>query len=212
MRVIDLTHTITQDMPVFPGTDQPSIRGYATVPTDGFRECMITLDSHTGTHMDSPAHAIADGDTLDLLPAEQFLGKATIVDCRDVAPGDEIGLEHVEDLGSVAEEADFLVFRTGWGERWDTDGYFGGYPLLSDELIDALVAGGWKGIGLDAPSVDSIDAMTKHRRLLGIRNIVIVENLCNLGSCPEGLFWLGCFPLRYAGADGSPVRALAWEE
>ena len=54
--------------------------------------------------------------------------------------------------------------------------------------------------------------MTKHRRLLGGRNLVIVENLCNLWACPEGLFWLGCFPLRYACADGSPVRALAWEQ
>lgn len=212
MNVIDLTHTITEDMPMFPETEQPSIKGYATVDVDGFRECMITLDSHTGTHMDSPAHAISGGKTLDLLPSDQFMGRALVIDCRDVPRGGTIGLDRLERYGDAANEVDFLVLDLGWAGRWGTDEYFGDYPCMSDELIDRIVAGSWKGVCLDCPSVDPVDDvnMTRHRRLLGGRDVVIVENLCNLEGLGDGPFWLGCFPLRYANADGSPIRALAW--
>ena len=54
MRVIDLTHTITRDMPVYPGTDTPRLTPAGTYEDDGFKETRLQMSSHTGTHMDSP--------------------------------------------------------------------------------------------------------------------------------------------------------------
>ena len=92
MKIIDLTQLITADMPVYPGTEQPKLTVANTVEKDGFRETLITFYSHTGTHMDAPFHIYADRTSLDALPAEQFVGKALVIDCTDVAEGDTIGM------------------------------------------------------------------------------------------------------------------------
>lgn len=56
MRVIDLTHTISENMPVYPGTEPPVLAGANTYEKDGFKETKLTMYTHTGTHMDPPAH------------------------------------------------------------------------------------------------------------------------------------------------------------
>ena len=84
MKVIDLTHTIQEEMPVFPGTEPPALMQAASCEEDGFREILLKLTTHTGTHMDSPAHIFPDGITLDQFPADQFMGRALVIDCRDL--------------------------------------------------------------------------------------------------------------------------------
>lgn len=61
MKVIDLTHTIQEEMPVFPGTEPPALMQAASCEEDGFREILLKLTTHTGTHMDSPAHIFRMG-------------------------------------------------------------------------------------------------------------------------------------------------------
>ncbi|MFT5871504.1 MAG: arylformamidase [Clostridium sp.] len=80
MRVTDLTHTIYPNMPVFPGTKQPIFEKANTLQRDGFQEAKITMYSHTGTHIDAPAHMLSDGPYLDNLDIEHFIGNATILD------------------------------------------------------------------------------------------------------------------------------------
>ena len=96
MKVIDLTHTIKVDMPVFPGTDQPKLDSASTLEKDGFRETLLTMYSHTGTHMDAPYHVRDKGMTLDKFPADKFVGKALIVDCSDLKEGDTIGISYID--------------------------------------------------------------------------------------------------------------------
>ena len=63
MKIIDLTHTISEDMPVYPGTEPPVLKPANTYEKDGFRETLLSLYSHTGTHVDPPAHLFADRAT-----------------------------------------------------------------------------------------------------------------------------------------------------
>lgn len=74
MKVIDLTHTIWEKMPVYPGTDTPKFIPANSYEKDGFKETMLQMYTHTGTHMDPPAHLFAGGTTLDRFPASQFIG------------------------------------------------------------------------------------------------------------------------------------------
>lgn len=74
MNVIELTHTIQGDMPVYPGTEQPVLTTACTIRDAGYRETILHMYSHTGTHMDAPAHMIELGRTLDAFPAETFVG------------------------------------------------------------------------------------------------------------------------------------------
>jgi len=90
MRVIDLTHTIREGMPVYPGTEPPVLAAANSYEKDGFRETMLRMFSHTGTHVDPPAHLFAGRTTLDAFPPEQFIGRALVIDCRGLDEGEAI--------------------------------------------------------------------------------------------------------------------------
>ena len=92
MNLIDLTHPISEDMPVYPGTEPPVIVTGCTVAEDGFFEKKITLFSHTGTHIDAPAHLLEDGRTLDYFPVDRYVGPAIVLDCSETGRG-VIGVE-----------------------------------------------------------------------------------------------------------------------
>ena len=82
MKVYDLTHTIQNDMPVYPGTVQPKLTTACTIQEVGYRETLLHMYSHTGTHMDAPAHMLRDGTALDCYDAAKFAGPAVVVDCQ----------------------------------------------------------------------------------------------------------------------------------
>ena len=84
IKIIDLTHDIKENMPVFPGTEQPFLKQANTIKKDGFKETLITMVSHTGTHIDAPAHMLLKGLHLDELPIEHFIGKALKIDIRNI--------------------------------------------------------------------------------------------------------------------------------
>lgn len=214
MKVIDLTHTITENMPVFPGTEQPKLTTINTYDKSGFRETLLQITTHTGTHIDPPAHVYAGKTTLDDLPPESFIGKALVIDCRGLKTGSSITLEHITAYGNKAASTDFLLFNLGWDKYWGTETYLGHYPCLNDEAINFILEGSYKGIGFDVMGIDPIndENLTLHKKLFKNKLIVNIENLKNLDLCGSDLFWFSCFPLNIANSDGSPVRAVAWFE
>ena len=74
-------------MPVYPGTEPPVLENANTYEKDGFKETKLSMFSHTGTHIDAPAHIFEHGQTLDKFEADTFVGKALVIDCREVLPG-----------------------------------------------------------------------------------------------------------------------------
>ena len=212
MKVIDLTHTIKENMPVYPGTDTPKFIPANSYEKDGFKETLLQMYTHTGTHIDPPAHLFAGRTTLDQFPAEQFIGKAFVIDCQDLKDGQSISIEYIYKNREKVDKADFLLFNLGWDKRWGTESYFGNYPCIDDDVLDFVISGNYKGIGFDVIGLDPIadTDLTRHKKLFAEKDIVNIENLKNLGQCGEGLFWFSCFPLKTADSDGSPVRAVAW--
>lgn len=208
MNVLDLTYMISPAMPFYPCTEGPKLSPANTYEKDGFKETLLSMYSHTGTHMDAPAHLFADRSTLEVLPAAQFVGKATVIDCTDLGEGGKITMEHVR-KNPWAQQADYLLFRTGWGKYWGKPEYFGDYPCVTPEVVDFMIATNKKGVGLDTISLDPIASLTLHRQLLSTDKTVIIENLNNLDKLPGGLFTFCALPLRYENADGSPIRAVA---
>lgn len=210
MKVIDLTHTIKVDMPVFPGTDQPKLDSASILEKDGFRETLLTMYSHTGTHMDAPYHVRDKGMTLDKFPADKFVGKALIVDCSDLKEGDTIGISYIDKYKDVIDKAEYVIFKTGWEKYWNEQKYFGNFPVIDEEVADYLIKKGKKGIGLDVISIEPIaeEELPIHHRILK-NNLVIIENLCNLDSVGDKLFTFCALPLKYENSDGASVRAIA---
>lgn len=214
MKVLDLTHTIAEDMPVFPGDPAPLFKPASSYEKDGFKETLLTLGTHTGTHVDVPAHLFADRCALDQFHVEHFIGKALVIDCRDLQEGRPISVERLRAAGAKVHQADFLLFNLGWDKYWGTPAYFGNYPCLDEEALDFVLAGDYKGIGFDVMGLDPIGSsnLPRHKKLFREHNTINIENLKNLEFCGSDLFWFSCFPLKIANADGSPVRAVAWFE
>ena len=206
-RVIDLSHTISPQMPVYPGTEPPSFEQGTTVAADGFAEKRITFYSHTGTHVDVPAHIFEDGTTIDAMPVDAFVGSALVIDVRGLEEiSTAVLTAHSEGLAHVQH----VILRTGWSEHWGTERYFEGYPVLTEQAAQWLATTSLTGVGVDAISVDRCDAgrLPIHRILLS-HGKVIVENLTELHQLPQSAFSLSILPWKLQGGDGSPVRAVA---
>lgn len=167
--------------------------------------------SHTGTHIDAPAHLFENGKSLESFSGNQFVGSAVVIDCSELKEGDHIDMDFIERNREKAEEADFLLFRTDWDKKWGTSDYFGNFPCITREVSDFIVTSGKKGVGLDVISIDPINGskLENHRKILSQNTIVIIENLCNLKSIGNGLFTFIAAPLKFENSDGAPTRAFA---
>ena len=209
MKIIDLSHTISPGMPVYPGTEPPTFVPACSLEDLGFVEKKITLYSHTGTHMDAPAHILDGPKTLDQLPADYFMGKSAVL---DVTGTEDPLIERpiIEPYGAVLEEIHCVLLRTGWSSHWGTESYYQGYPVLSFEAARWIADFGLKGLGVAAISLDGVGstAFPVHATLFE-HDMVVIENLTNLESLPSAGFMLSCFPLKIEDADGSPIRAVA---
>ncbi len=213
MKIIDFTHTISEDMAVYPGTEKPRLSAASTYEKDGFKETLLTMFSHTGTHMDAPAHIFEGRTYLNLLPIEHFVGKALVIDCSDIRAGGQITMDRVKKYRD-ADSAEFLLFRTGWDKKWGTEDYFGDYPCITHEIAEYLTSSGKKGVGIDTIGIDPISDvnLTVHKLLFQEHDIVVIENLTGLEQVTEGLFTFCALPMKYKDADGAPIRAIGIQD
>jgi len=211
MKITDLTHIIYSDMPVFPGTEQPIFEKANTLEKDGFQEAKITMYSHTGTHIDAPAHMLSSGPYLDNLEVEHFIGNAIILDFSN----GKIKLIDVDNLKPYEEKikkVEFIIIKTGWSKYWGDKKYYVDFPSLSEEAARWLSEFNLKGIGIDAISIDDMKSTTfSVHKILMPKNIIIIENLTNLDEVNEEYFILSVLPMKNKDADGSPVRAVSIE-
>ncbi len=208
-QAVDLSHPIGPDMPVYPGTDQPCLTHIAQIPSDGFQEKKILITSHTGTHLDAPAHILQGAKTLDLLPINRFYGTGICIGLKFL-PGKFIEMEDLMPFKQQIHGNDFLLLNTGWSKYWGRKRYFRDYPVLSPAAADWLIQFDLKGVGMDTVSADLMNSHDYpiHKAFLG-QDRLIIENLTNLDLLGAQRFLFVCFPLPLQDADGSPVRAVA---
>ena len=202
--IIDLTHTITPEMPMYPGSAAPSIKPTGSLTRDGFRETQLTIASHTGTHMDAPSHMLPRGSTLEVLPASQFCGRAVVLDVSDLPPRSVITADYLREQNGTIRSADFVLFYTGWERKWGTGAYYDDdFPVPDQEAAKYLVSCGLKGVGTDALSVDTLrdQQFLAHKTLLdGFLAILVcklgraVGKLVGKGSSMPGKFALKICP------------------
>ena len=209
MQVIDLSHTISPDMTVYPGTEPPIFETPVSIEDDGFLEKKITLFSHTGTHVDAPAHMRPGAFTLDMMGVDNFAGAGFVIDVsrqQDKIIKKDTLLPFEEQLYQM----DFSLIYSGWSDFWADERYFRNYPVLSEEAVNWICTFNLKGIGIDMISVDPIDSpqMPVHQALFK-HNLIIIENLTNLTSLVNKDFTFFCLPLKIDTADGAPTRAVA---
>jgi kynurenine formamidase len=206
-RVVDLTLALEHGMR---GVEIESAR---TLEADGWNARTLHLYSHSGTHMDAPAHFVAGGGTIDDVPLGSCMGPAWVADLPGLAPRALIAVAHLGGIAARLAAGESLLLRTGWSAHaQDPRVYRDGLPRVSEELARWCVERRVKMLGVEPPSVADVNDLREltavHRILLG-GGVVIVEGLANLEALQDERVFLVAAPLKVRGGDGAPCRAFA---
>ena len=165
---------------------------------------VLSLGSHTGTHMDAPKHFIRDGETLDQMPLD-----ATIGPCRVVEIADKESIKPAELEPHRIRAGERILFKTRNSKRsWKSDNFDEDFVFVSKEAAAYLAERRIMTVGIDYLSVGGFkkDGVETHQALLGA-GIWIIEGL-NLAKITPGKYELCCLPIKVLGSEGAPARAL----
>ena len=215
MKVWDISRTLSNDFAEWPG-DEPfhnrltkEIAKGATVNLGA-----VTMSVHNGTHADARFHFDSKGASIEKAPLEVYLGRATVIDlAQSFSQSRDKHLITLEDLRLHAEviaTTSRLLVKTG---RWtDSTVFPTQIPVIAADVPAWLQKNGVKLLGLDLPSMDEIDSKSlQNHHALARAGIAIVESL-DLSDVAAGIYNLAALPLKIAGADGAPVRAVLWRD
>jgi len=207
MRVFDLTMRVSPEIKVFPGSPQPFFIQWSRFDVQGYDSEVMTMSTHTGTHMDALSHFARGKKAIDGIPASRLVCNALMIKAPKKAC-QTIGVSDIE--GEDIRQGDAVVFATGWEKRYKSKDYMTENPGLSRAAARYLVRKKVGIVGIDGPSIDpGRDVKFGAHHVLLPAGVLAVENLCNLGAVRKKRFTLVVAPLKLAGATGSPVRALA---
>ncbi len=214
-RIVDLSIPLDRDVAVFPGDPPLRSRPAATVAVEGFNVLHLAMGSQTGTHVDAPFHVRDDGRRIDELPLGRFLAPLVLVDVRGLPPHGPIGREHLAPVRDRLRPGTAVVLHTGWAAHRGTPAYFD-HPHLTPDAAGELLDAGIRTVGIDAPNLDPTlpggtgPAELPVHQLVAAVEGVLVENLTGLEQVDRPGAWLSVLPIRLAGADGAPCRAVAY--
>jgi len=209
-KIHDITLTFRPDLPLWPGDPPPRVTLMKSI-SGGYRANVTRLETgvHFGTHLDAPCHFIEGGKGVDALDLSVLVGPCTVVEVPDVG---EIGPAHLEALG-LAPDATRLLLKTRNSALWDEPAhdFCEDFAAITADAARWIVERGIRLIGIDYLSIQLFadPVSTTHLVLLGAE-VVIVEGL-DLRAVAPGDYQLACLPMKLAGADGAPVRAILTE-
>ncbi|MDZ4177830.1 MAG: cyclase family protein [Coriobacteriia bacterium] len=208
MRIYDVTVPLGPATPIWDDDPAPVIETLAHFDRgDAHTLTRIAMSSHSGTHVDAPAHFAPGGTTIDAIPAATLVGPALVVEHE--------GETHITaaDLDALGVDGRYkrALFKTANGRLWERDGFQRDFIALDESAADRLIEYGIVLAGIDYLSIEPYDAPGNnvHRALLGA-GVTVVEGL-DLREVLPGEYLLVCAPLKLAGAEGAPARVFLLE-
>jgi arylformamidase len=202
---IDVSVTLRTGMVNWPG-DPPARISHALDMEQGdpCTVSLLELGAHTGTHMDAPRHFVRGGLGIDDMPLDAPIGSARVIPIRD-----RKSIRTDELVRHSIRRGERVLFKTrNSGQCWNTDHFVEDFVYLSASAAQYLVERQVRLVGVDYLSVGGFraDGVETHQALLQA-GIWIIEGL-NLKRVRPGRVQLICLPLKIAGGDGAPARAL----
>ncbi len=223
LRTIDLSQTLEEHMPNFP-THAKFFHNLWDNYALGGRSLsyQLVVHEHNGTHVDAPAHFLKDARpeahvTIERVPLTQLIGRGLRVDCRKFGAGEFASKSHLQEWESAhgsIEKGDIVLFDFGWAANWkprpNAGDYLENWPGVGMDAAEYLLSKQIAAIGVDTLSPDPPEALRGqpiHPVVLE-KQVLIVENLCNLNQLPDFFLFLA-LPLKIRDGSGSPLRAVA---
>ncbi len=205
MPIYDISVPLGPETPVYAGDTPISITPKSSIAAgDSANVSLLSLGSHSGTHIDAPFHFDPQGKSIDRLPPELFVGPAQVV---------EVGVKEGyvtrrELLQVVKADTTRLLLKTPNSALWREREFEKDFVYLSLEAARWVVEAGIKLVGIDYLSIEQFHSPDHavHHALLD-NGIGVLEGL-NLSRVPPGDYHLICLPLKIVGGDGSPARVV----
>ncbi|HOX46509.1 MAG TPA: cyclase family protein [Myxococcota bacterium] len=202
----DISWPLAAGLLTYPGNPPFTRTRVARVEQDGYALEALSLSSHTGTHLDAPAHFVPGGPGVDLIPPAALCGQALVLDARPA--GKRIGADFLR--RARLGEAERLLLRTlnedllpaTWAEDHAALTAEGAAFLRAESRV--------RLVGIDYLSIEAGGApdYPVHRALLAQEPPIYVLECLDLRGVTPGRHELWCLPLRLPGCDGSPARAV----
>ena len=215
MKIWDISRTLSNDFAEWPGDEPFHYRVTRDIAKgQSVNLGAITMSVHNGTHADARFHFDMKGESIEKTRLDTYLGRATVVDLAQAFfRSKEKHLITTEDLKPHAEDiaaTSRLLVKT---ERWSDSTVFPNQiPVIAADVPVWLQKNGVKLLGVDLPSMDEIDSKSlQNHHALARAGIAIVESL-DLSDVAPGIYNFAALPLKIAGGDGAPVRAVLWRD
>lgn len=204
-RIYDISTPVRSGGVVYPGNPEIRIEPQQAISRGaGANVSAVAFGSHTGTHVDAAKHFFDDGQTVDRIPLDRFIGPAIVLAFADDLMS--IGAAELAryDIGSHTR----VLLKTRNSSLLRRSDFVEDYTYLAPDGAEHLVQRGIELVGIDYLSIEQFHS-GHHRTHLTLleKNAVIVEGL-DLSEVPPGEYQLICLPLRLAGLDGAPARAV----
>ena len=215
MKIIDLTLTISNKIPTFPGSPQPNFIPWEKIKDDGYNLELLFLSSHTGTHLDAPYHFLEKGSKIHEISLKKLVSNAVLIKSRKKSNESvtKTDIQKFEKKHGKIASFSSVIFYTGWQRNLQKKYYFTKNPGLSVSAAKYLASKKISLVGIDSPSIDlGTDSKFSVHQIFAKKGILIVENLANLEKIKSSKFHLVVLPLKLKNATGSPVRAIAFVE
>jgi arylformamidase len=207
MRTYDITLTISPELIVWPDDPPVEITRSASIAAgDEANVTRIQMSVHTGTHIDAPCHFIDGAGSVENIPIDLLTGRAYVL---HVDPEIDLITRELVENSTIPPRTKRVLFRTRNSDHWTSPhtAFDENFVALDPEAAAYLIQRGVKLVGVDYLSVAPYrDGTPTHQTLLE-SGVVIVEGL-NLSEVDQGRYTLYCLPLKIAGADGAPARAI----
>ena len=204
-RLYDISLPVKNGGVVYPGNPEIHIEPQQDMAKGGSSNVsLLSLGSHTGTHVDAPLHMIPGGAGVDGIPLDALIGPAVLCAFDDDVMAVTEALLRSQPLQGHQR---VLIKTRNSGFIRDRE-FHGDYTYLAPDGAEYLASLGVRLVGIDYLSIEQFHSghHRTHRTLLG-RGIVIVEGL-DLSAAPAGTYQLSCLPVLLAGIDGAPARAV----
>ncbi len=218
----DMTHTLSGEFPTYFGAPGFSAEQNFKFAESGFNLFTLTINEHTGTHIDAPLHFSADGNSVDEIPVSNLVAPLCVVDIATKAEGDADTQVTPDDLKAwISANGDIpsgacMAMHSGWGAKTATDAYRGfdgekqHYPGFHVEAALMLIEANAGSIASDTLSLDhgiSADFATHYAWLPTGR--FGIENLANLDKVPAAGATIVIGAPKHKGGSGGPARIFA---
>ena len=190
MKIIDISQEVFS-CNVYPGDPSPIAEKVVSIDAgDVYNMSTLSMCVHNGTHIDAPYHFLNDGNTVEQIPLEYFVGTCYVVQ-RD-------GELTASDAQNIMLEAK----ANNASERI----LIGGNVIVTAEAAKVFADNAIKLIGNEGVSIGPVDAPMEVHKILLSANVVLLEGIV-LKGVPEGVYFLNAAPLNLAKLDGAPCRA-----